>query len=473
MNFLLLIFLLLLSGAFAAPSSLFATKPSDDDFYNAPAGFENKTVGTILKQRVLPEELRSVILPVKVKNTWQMLVRSTDSNGNPNAFVTTLIEPYNADTSKLVSHQIAEDSSSPDCAVSYGLQKGAPVITTVNSQIEMVIVQAWLDEGWFVVLPDYEGPKAAYTAGRQAGHATLDSIKAVLNSGLSGIQKDARTLLFGYSGGALASGWAGALQSLYAPDLSKNLFGAAIGGFVTNITATAESIDGTLFAGVTAGALNGLANEYPDLRKLLPDYTNQKGVDELNWANNQCLIPNVLRFLGTKWFGGSSPVFDKGWGIFQVDIVKKIMHDNTLGLLENSDEYPRFPFFIFESQLDEVVPFKEVLRTFNAWKQLGAPSVEFNVDVLAGHVTEYVGGAPAAFTWVKKIMNGGSAIQGCRRTDRVSNLLMPGTPWGLFNVLRSTVKGLLLQHLGPQFALPLNSLGKRELEMSFDEILEQ
>ena len=69
----------------------------------------------------------------------------------------------------------------------------------------------------------------------------------------------------GYSGGTIAAGWAATLQPKYAPELKKNLIGAALGGFV--ITATAEATDGTLFAGLIPNALNGLANEFPDFKR--------------------------------------------------------------------------------------------------------------------------------------------------------------------------------------------------------------
>ena len=87
--------------------------------------------------------------------------------------------------------------------------------------------------------------------GRQSGHGTLDSIRAILQSGnFTGVDEDAQVAMWGYSGGSLASGWAAALQPHYAPELEDNLIGAALGGFVTNITATAEATDGKLLAGL-------------------------------------------------------------------------------------------------------------------------------------------------------------------------------------------------------------------------------
>ena len=42
---------------------------------------------------------------------------------------------------------------------------------------------AALNQGWWVITPDYEGLKAQYTAGLQAGYATLDSMRVALKEG--------------------------------------------------------------------------------------------------------------------------------------------------------------------------------------------------------------------------------------------------------------------------------------------------
>ena len=127
----------------------------------------------------------------------------------------------------------------------------------------MYLMAPLLDQGYYVVSPDYEGPKLTFTIGKQSGQAVLNSIRAALKSGkITNIKDDAKVVMWGYSGGSLASGWAAALQPSYAPELGGNLLGAALGGFVTNITATAQATDGTVFAGIVANALGGVANEY-------------------------------------------------------------------------------------------------------------------------------------------------------------------------------------------------------------------
>ena len=64
-----------------------------------------------------------------------------------------------------------------------------------------------LGRGWYVNVPDYEGPTASFIAGVQEGHAILDSVRAVLSSGF-GLTADVSYALWGYSGGSIASEWA-------------------------------------------------------------------------------------------------------------------------------------------------------------------------------------------------------------------------------------------------------------------------
>ena len=71
-----------------------------------PKGFENAAVGDILQSRATPKSITGGFTPLKIQNSWQLLVRSEDSFGNPNVIVTTVIEPVNADPSKIASYQV-------------------------------------------------------------------------------------------------------------------------------------------------------------------------------------------------------------------------------------------------------------------------------------------------------------------------------------------------------------------------------
>lgn len=98
----------------------------------------------------------------------------------------------------LLSYQIPYDSADVDASPSYAIYSGVPLN-----------VNASLTKGWFVSVPDYEGPLASFTAGVMSGHATLDSVRAVLSladtlPGLN-LPNNTRYAMWEYSGGALAS----------------------------------------------------------------------------------------------------------------------------------------------------------------------------------------------------------------------------------------------------------------------------
>ena len=152
--------------------------PSQDPFYQPPSGYENSAPGTILKSRPVPVPVAFYSYdPVNVKGAYQLLYRTTDSHGNPEAAVTTVIQPYNADAGKLVSYQTAEDAPFVDCAPSYTFQFGSQDFGN-GQKIELLLILAALNKGYYVNTPDYEGPKAAFAAGIQPRPPTHDTNRA-------------------------------------------------------------------------------------------------------------------------------------------------------------------------------------------------------------------------------------------------------------------------------------------------------
>lgn len=422
--------------------------PSKDDFYKAPNGFESKPNGSILKIRKTPFPLRSMFLKVNVEDSWQILVRSEDSFGEPNAVVATVIKPYNADSSKLLSYQTAEDSGSPDCAPSYAFQYLASQ-KTITTEAEMLLIQPALQEGWYVVSPDYEGLKATFTAGRQSGQATLNSIRAALKtSNITGVDSDAKVVMWGYSGGTIATGWAASLQPEYAPELKGQLLGAAMGGWVTNITATAEGVEGTLFAGLTASALGGLVNEYPELSTLLGTHTTSEGPKVLETAQSVCMLDSIIHFMFKRYFTGPNKVFTNGWGLFDIPLVQSVVANNTLAL-HKGDPIPDIPIFVYHGEIDTIVPFKDAQRGYTNWCNWGIKSFEFAVDQTAGHISEVWQGSPAGFAWVKKMFNGGKPVEGCTRTVRKTNNLYPGAVNSIGDIILTAVTSVLGAQIGP------------------------
>lgn len=171
--------------------------PSKDPWYTAPANFEAAAPGAILRLRAAPGNLTSV--QSNSSAAYNILYRTTDSQYKPTWAVTTLFIPANVMTNnsndKLLSYQIPYDSADVDAGPSYALY-GSP----------MGDITAALGKGWYVNVPDYEGPLASFTAGVISGHATIDSIRAVLSSGF-GLVDDTRYAMWGYSGGVSKAPW--------------------------------------------------------------------------------------------------------------------------------------------------------------------------------------------------------------------------------------------------------------------------
>lgn len=320
--------LYLFSLTIGAPTKVLT--PQQDKFYSPPAGFESTEPGTILKQRVTPNKIRSFYVPMNIKNSWQLLVRTTDSRGNASAIVTTILEPYNADPSKLVSYHFAEDAANVNCAPSYAIQFGAAVYNNTIVEAEMLLLETALDKGWYVVAPDYEGPTGSFTAGINSGHGALDSIRATLASNnISGILPDAKTIMWGYSGGTIPGGWAAQLQPTYAPELKDNLIGLAVGGFATNITETLVAVDGHLFAGLIPSGINGILLQYPELLPLIPKYLPENLTEQFNLGKELCFIPETVHFFRKQFFKGPNKMVPSGYDMFNENSLQEVLNRET------------------------------------------------------------------------------------------------------------------------------------------------
>lgn len=174
------------------------TPPSQDPFYTPPSGYESSAPGTILRSRPVPNPLTlDNITPINVKGAWQLLYRTQNSLGDPEATVVTVIEPNNAKPNHLFSYQYFVDSADPACNPSLAIQQFTRLDNTFT-QVQVAVAVVALDQGWYVSIADDEGPQAAFGSGLQMGYATLDSIRAALQSeSITGLQSDAITTMSG------------------------------------------------------------------------------------------------------------------------------------------------------------------------------------------------------------------------------------------------------------------------------------
>lgn len=134
-----------------------------------------------------------------IEHVYQILYRTADGLGAPTATLTTILVPYNADKTKMVTYQALQASTSWDCSTSFTLRKTHDLVALV-AQVELLALDSLLERGWYLNIPDYQGPQSLFGIGAMGGHAILDSIRAALGgaSGQIGLKPEASIQLWGY-----------------------------------------------------------------------------------------------------------------------------------------------------------------------------------------------------------------------------------------------------------------------------------
>ncbi|WP_246123922.1 lipase family protein [Nocardia bhagyanarayanae] len=369
------------------PATVMPT-PLDDRFYLPPPGYERTEPGTLLASRVGGTGLTAT--PVL---STEMLIRSTDAKGRPVAVVATLLVPYSTWTGPgprpLISSNVAIDSLGHTCAPSQQLK---------NSRSTDLAAQIPLSKNYAVLVPDHQGPRQAYAAGVMAGHAVLDSVRAAVGTPHLGLDPAAPTIVTGYSGGAIASGWAAQLAPKYAPEL--NLVGAVFGGVPADFEMLLETMNGRNAAsGVFLAATLGVAREYPEMMWLFNDH----GWRLAQFAKDLC-------FAGLAVLGAIVPVPVEMLANVPdptaTPMIQRILAENRLGAAA-----PRVPVFMYHGANEVWIPLKGAENLYDDWCAQG---VSVRLEVYLGeHVIVGATGIPGANAWIDERLAGKPAPSGC------------------------------------------------------------
>ncbi|MFI1912689.1 lipase family protein [Nocardia sp. NPDC020380] len=410
----------------------------DPAFYQPdPARVAAAQPGEILSARQV--NLANLWLLPLNSNAWQLSFRSTNTRGEPIAAVATVIVPHRAAPTgqrALLSFQMAEDSLSVNCAPSYALQMGSlPNPLNPVPEAEFVEVQAMLQLGHAVVIPDHQGPNAAYAVGPLGGRITLDAIRATENfepAGLSG--SDTRVGLWGYSGGAIPTAHAAELQPTYAPEL--NLVGAASGGLMADIRAAIDYNNGTsTFGGAVLGGLFGVAREYPQVDKFIDEHMNPLGKALRVVHENQCV---ALQFAAFP-FVNIKGLFDYPGDPMLAPEVQPVLDELSLGHRGT----PTTPIYIYEAPLDEVMPINAVDNVYDIYCKDPNARVNYTRDLLSEHGIAAVSGTASAAMWLDNRLNGIPAPAGCHNRDVPSEITDPGAIGTFVNAIGQTLASAL------------------------------
>src|SRR6478672_3937858 len=267
--------------------------PADDPFYDPPAGFQHSHPGTVLRSRDVELAFLGLI-PQRITAT-QLLYRTTDMHGNPDAAATTVIVPAERApeaVTPVISYQCAIDALSSRCFPSYALRRRANATGAV-AQFEFLLVAACLAEGWAVSVPDHEGRLGMWGAPYEPGYHVLDGLRAALSSKRLDLSPDAPIGLWGYSGGGLASAWAAEMSGSYAPEL--NIVGAVLGSPVGDLGHTFRRLNGTVMSGLPAMVIAALVHIYPDLDRVIKEHADEDGRALLQRLERMTTVGAVIR----------------------------------------------------------------------------------------------------------------------------------------------------------------------------------
>ncbi|EPE10439.1 lipase 1 precursor [Ophiostoma piceae UAMH 11346] len=375
--------------------------PTADAWYKAPEGWQSAKPGDVL--RIREHAYPTINIPNAI-DTFQVLYRTSDSLDNASWSVATVYIPKshrnclpgsNATKSgcshAMVVYDVPSDSVSPDAAPGYLLQFQEPY----GEMRDM------LARGWFIMVPDYEGPEAAFCAGVQAGHATLDATRAVLKvAGQFGLEMDrVKVGMWGYSGGAFAVGFASELAETYAPELVIDA--AVVGGSSPNISKVDERMNKATTAGLFVTSLYGATVQQPEAHAFLLKQLRTEGLyNKTKFLS--ALTMTGAEVLGAFWQEDIFNYLENGRDDFDNPIIQSaIDRDAVMGLHGT----PRIPSFYYKAVYDELSPVNETSVMIDDFCRHGA-NILFHQNTIGGHNDELWTGRLRALDYLTAKLEG-------------------------------------------------------------------
>ncbi|KAH8682737.1 secretory lipase-domain-containing protein [Xylariales sp. PMI_506] len=367
--------------------------PTEDPWYTAPDGWEQALPGDVLRIRVCPGNLTQVVPFTKA--AYNIMYRTEDSSNSPSWAVTTLLVPLNP-VNNLMTYLLPYDSVDLDASPSYIIYD----LLGNNHPANLLEIEEGLIRDWYVSVPDYETYTASFTAGITCGHATLDSIRAVLRSGLIPNSQATKYAIWGYSASGTTADWAGQLQDTYAPEL--NITAISMGGLTPKIWDVMKRASGTVMAGLVPPGILGLASQYPDVMSYILSRLNPTGQYNastflsvysmtLNETNTVFALENIFNY------------FQGGEADLEADIVQNALSiDGTLGTYNLTR---RTPFFIYQAIHDQVAPINDTDALVTRYCWAGA-NLLYRRNNVGGHKDEQINGRASAVAFMVQAFNG-------------------------------------------------------------------
>lgn len=368
--------------------------PSQDPFYEPPAGYQHATPGTVLRSRDVELAFMGLV-PQRMLAT-QLLYRTTNMSGEPEATATTVIVPADAAPDRpcpILSYQCAIDAVSSRCFPSYALRRRAKAVGAL-AQLEFLLISAALAEGWAISIPDHEGRDGMWGAPFEPGYYILDGIRAALGAERLGLAESTPVAMWGYSGGGLATAWAAELCADYAPEL--DVVGAVLGSPVGDLGHTFRRLNGSFLSGLPAMVVAALVHIYPDLNRVIDEHASDQGLEMLRSLEDMTTVGAVIR-MSKKDMGDylDRPLEE----ILSMPEVQGVFDRIRLGA-----KVPTPPVLIVQAVHDYLIDVEDIDRLVDAYSAGGA-DVTYHRDAFNEHLLLHPLSAPMALRWLQDRFN--------------------------------------------------------------------
>jgi hypothetical protein len=418
----------------SAPLARAASVPGRGSFYayTGTTPLAQIPPGTVLKTRTLYYHVAGIALPVRVV---QLLYRSAGALRQPTTNVTSVLEPpVRLGSPRAVSYQSFYDSLNPADEPSVQIAGGVSLGGLI-ADAETVVIAPLLLQGYTVIVPDTEGQTADFAAGPEYGINTLNSIRAATSSPVTGLDTSTPIGMFGYSGGAIATDWAAQLAPAYAPDVNRQLVGAAEGGVLVDPAHNLTYVSGSLiWAGVIPMSVIGIARGFHiSITPYLSSYGRQL-YNKLQKAS----ITNVLGlYPGLTYAQLVKPQYANPASIPVLVKAENKLNTGSLGS-------PTIPMFIGQGAngILEGTPGNKPgigpgdgvmiagdVRTLARDFCASGTAVDYTQYDALSHVTTFPAWTPAALTWLDSLFAGSQAPNDCSAIAP-GNSLAPVHPVG-------------------------------------------
>jgi Secretory lipase len=403
--------------------------PSGPAFYTPPAPSPTGSAGELIRYRPASIDLK-VALPAN--KAWTVMYQSSDQHGQPDFVTGTVIVPSARWTGKgtrpVVTIGIGTQGIAPQCAPSKQMITG-------SEYAGAEIVES-LKAGYAVDVTDYQGYTngsiPTYTAGRSEGQAVLDIVRAARQLPGAGLTESDPTYAWGYSQGGQAVGWAGELQSAYAPNVK--LSGIAAGGVPANLREFGAFTEPSVGSGLAVLSAVGLQAAYPEIKigTLTP-----AGEGAVSSALSECVVELITSLNGANFKEFTTEHKTLSELEAGQPALRKALEE------QNLDEKPvSAPVYHYHGLEDELVPLEQDVNLHYDWCKLGVKD-DFQLYPAEHLFTDGIA-AGTALKWIEERVAGRTAPSTCgqhspgaklpagaRLAPEVGDLLVKLDEWSL------------------------------------------